>query len=107
MLAHRPSRPVRHRQGEPSRTLTVKQDLRDINGSHSLPESVKRGSRRGSRGPVRSPEPSCWWCHEPLDEIAPYRGEATDVIELPGGVIVCTPACPGRPDGALVWRTGW
>lgn len=48
--------------------------------------------------------PLCWWCHEPVDDNSPYRGEAPE-MHLPTGtgVFVCSPACPARPKNLRVW----
>ncbi len=50
-----------------------------------------------------SGDPRCWWCHDPTQDTR-YIGEATDVVPLPAGVYVCTPACPARPEGVAVWK---
>jgi hypothetical protein len=45
----------------------------------------------------------CWWCHTPVSMGDPYRGTDPS-IDIPGvGVVVCTPACPDRPDGVTVF----
>ncbi len=48
-------------------------------------------------------DPRCYWCHIPIPLDAPYRGEAP---ELPSnvGVVVCSPACPDRPEGLKVYK---
>ena len=55
--------------------------------------------------------PVCWWCKARLQTDARNRG-SDNTLGLPSGVgvIVCSPACPSRPDGARVythpdWRT--
>lgn len=49
-------------------------------------------------------KPRCWWCHIETELETGYRGTAVDLGLTPGaGVVVCTPACPERPDGAQVW----
>jgi hypothetical protein len=49
-------------------------------------------------------EPVCWWCKIRIPLEAPYRGEAPE-LGLPAGVgvIVCTPACPERPESRKVY----
>lgn len=54
-------------------------------------------------------DPRCWWCHcslKPMGGDSGFRGEAPGLIELPSGVVVCSPQCPERPDGVRVWRVG-
>jgi hypothetical protein len=52
----------------------------------------------------QSSDPRCWWCGIKTEPETGYRGSAPE-LALPAGagVIVCTPACPERPDGAQVW----
>lgn len=51
-------------------------------------------------------EPRCWWCKIKTEAETGYRGSAPDLALPPGaGVVVCTPACPERPEGATVWAT--
>ncbi len=54
-------------------------------------------------------DPRCWWCHIRIGLDCPYRGEDPSLPPMVG-VVVCTPACPERPDGMRVyshpdWRT--
>lgn len=55
--------------------------------------------------PVRiGSEPKCWWCHIDISLDCPYRGEAPELnLPLGVGVVVCTPGCPERPEGIVVW----
>lgn len=56
-----------------------------------------------TRGKASS-DPRCWWCHIATDQETGYRGDAPELgLPAGSGAIVCTPACPGRPDGARVW----
>ena len=49
-------------------------------------------------------EPVCWWCGIDIPLNTRYRGEAPELGLPPGsGVIICTPACPKRPDNVIVW----
>lgn len=52
-----------------------------------------------------SSDPRCWWCRIKTELETGYRGTAPADLALPAGsgVVVCTPACPERPDDATVW----
>lgn len=55
---------------------------------------------------TQSGDPRCWWCGISTPAETGYRGSPTDIELPPGaGVVVCTPACPQRPEGAIVWAT--
>ena len=54
----------------------------------------------------KTSKPICWDCGIDLPVDNGYRREAPEVVALPSGVIVCTPACPGRPDGLRTWKRG-
>jgi len=61
--------------------------------------------------PTKGSQPVCWWCHASVQLDAANRG-SDNTLGLPtgSGVVVCSPACPERPDGAKVykhpaWRT--
>lgn len=51
--------------------------------------------------------PVCGFCHTPLQP-TPFYTCITPDTELPVGVGVriCTPACPDRPEGAVVVQRG-
>lgn len=52
-----------------------------------------------------SADPRCYWCHISTEPETGYRGDAAELGLPPGsGVVVCTPACPERPEGARVWK---
>lgn len=52
-----------------------------------------------------SADPRCWYCHISTEPETGYRGTAPE-LGLPAGVgvVVCTPACPERPEGSTVWK---
>lgn len=52
---------------------------------------------------TKSSAPVCWWCGIRTAAETGYRGEQPDVVPFPAGVVVCTPGCPQRPEGARVW----
>lgn len=63
-----------------------------------------RRSRKSSR-------PICAWCGIRIEPETGFRGYTDEYAEFQGtvGVIICTPACPQRPEGAVVaavpeWR---
>ena len=48
-------------------------------------------------------DPVCWWCGISISITTTYRGEAPDMPDAVG-VVVCTPACPERPEGLKVYE---
>lgn len=56
--------------------------------------------------PTKGSKPVCWDCGIDIGLDSGYRREAPEVIALPSGVVVCTPACPHRPEGRKVWKRG-
>lgn len=53
--------------------------------------------------PTAGSKPVCWWCKVLIPLDTPYRGEAPEIGVSSVGVIVCTPACPERPEGIKVY----
>lgn len=54
----------------------------------------------------KSSKPVCWWCGISTGFDSGYRGSEPLVVALPSGVVVCSPGCPERPEGASVWKAG-
>ncbi len=50
----------------------------------------------------RGSAPVCCWCGAGIPLDTPYRGEDLTLPPMVG-VIVCTPACPDRPEGMKVY----
>lgn len=54
---------------------------------------------------AKSSVPVCWDCGIQIPIDTPYRRQAPEEGLPPMvGVIVCSPACPERPDDVIVYR---
>jgi len=52
-----------------------------------------------------SADPRCWYCKIQTEAETGYRGDAPELgLPTGSGVVVCTPGCPERPDGARIWK---
>lgn len=62
-------------------------------------------SRTALKRTTTSSDPRCWWCHIATEPETGNRGSAPELgLPAGSGVVVCTPACPERPEGARVWK---